>query len=128
MSFLPWGRNEDNTEGPVTRSEQRRREKAEQGVKAEGSPGSETESGSDIFEETQATPGIIMAPYDQENGTDGDGATKAVFNIKQECDPKKIKMWFQILENKMQFAQINAQWTKLQVLTTVLPPHLLTHI
>ena len=69
-----------------------------------------------------------MAPYDQENGTDGEGATKAVFNIKQECDPKKIKMWFQILENKMQFAQIKAQWTKLQVLTTVLPAELLTHI
>ena len=80
------------------------------------------------LEETRATPEIIMAPYDQENGTDGDGAMKAVFNIKQDCDPKKIKMWFQILENKMQFAQIKAQWTKLQVLTTVLPPHLLTHI
>ena len=80
------------------------------------------------LEETRATPEIIMAPYDQENGTDGDGAMKAVFNIKQDCDPKKIKMWFQILENKMQFAQIKAQWTKLQVLTTVLPSHLLTHI
>ena len=80
------------------------------------------------LEETRATPEINMAPYDQENGTDGEGATKAVFNIKQECDPKKIKMWFQILENKMQFAQIKAQWTKLQVLTTVLPAELLTHI
>ena len=127
MSFLPWGRNEDNTEGPVTRSEQKRREKAEQELKVEGSPGSETESNSDIFEDTRTTP-AIMAPYDQENGTDGEGATKAVFNIKQDCDPKKIKMWFQILENKMQFAQIKAQWTKLQVLTTVLPSHLLTHI
>ena len=78
--------------------------------------------------ETQATPKIIMAPYDQEDGTDGDGATKAMFDIRQECDPKKIKLWFQILENKMQFAQIHAQWTKLQVLTTVLPANLLTHI
>ena len=52
MSFLPWGRNEDTTERPVTRIEQKRREKAEQEVKAEGSPGSETETNSDIFEDT----------------------------------------------------------------------------
>ena len=126
MSFLPWGRNEDTSERPVTQSEQKRRVKAEQELK--GTFGSETESDGDNFEEAQDTPEIIMAPYDQENGTDGDGATKAVFNIKQECDPKKIKLWFQVLENKMQFAQINAQWTKLQVLTTVLPASLLTHI
>ena len=125
MSFLPWGKNEDNTEGPVTRSEQKRREKVEQRIKAAGS---EAEGDSDNFEEARDIIEINMAPYDQENGTDGEGATKAVFNIKQECDPKKIKMWFQILENKMQFAQIKAQWTKLQVLTTVLPAELLTHI
>ena len=143
MSFLPWGRNEESTDRPVTRSgqlteearelaaekaEQKKREKAEQKLKSEGPSHSETESGGDSFEEAQTTPEIIMAPYDEENGTDGDGATKAMFNIKLECDTKKIKLWFQVLENKMQFAQINAQWTKLQVLTTVLPPSLLTHI
>ena len=69
-----------------------------------------------------------MAPYDTENGTDGEGATKAMFHIKLECDTKKIKLWFQVLENKMQFAEIRAQWTKFQVLTTVLPASLLGHI
>ena len=69
-----------------------------------------------------------MAPYDKENGADGEGATKNMFNIRLECDTKKIKLWFQVLENKMQFAQIRAQWTKLQVLTTVLPANLLSHI
>ena len=69
-----------------------------------------------------------MAPYDTENGTDGEGATKTMFNIKLECDTRKIRLWFQVLENKMQFAQIRAQWTKLQVLTTVLPANLLGHI
>ena len=87
MSFLPWGRNE-NTERPVTRSEQKKREKAEQKLKSEGPSHSETESGGDSFEEAQTTPEIIMAPYDKENGTDGDGATKAMFNIKLECDAK----------------------------------------
>ena len=62
MSFLPWGRNEDNTERPVTRSEQKKREKAEQKLKSEGPSNSETESGGDSFEEAQTTPEIIMAP------------------------------------------------------------------
>ena len=69
-----------------------------------------------------------MAPYDQDNGTDGERATENMFDIRLECDTKKIKLWFQVLENKMQFAQIRAQWTKLQVLTTVLPANLLVHI
>ena len=29
-----------------------------------------------------------------------------MFNIRLECDTKKIKLWFQVLENKMQFAKI----------------------
>ena len=124
MSFLSWGKDEHNPERPVTRSVQKKLEKTEQRKAAD----SEAEGDSDNFEEARDIIEINMAPYDQENGTDGEGATKAVFNIKQECDPKKIRMWFQILENKMQFAQIKAQWTKLQVLTTVLPAELLTHI
>ena len=128
MSFLPWGRNEDNTERPVAQSEQKQCEKAEQKLKSEGPSNSGTESGGDSFEEAQTTPENNMAPYDMENGTDGEGATKTMFNIKLECDTKKIKLWFQVLENKMQFAQIKAQWTKLQVLTTVLPASLLGHI
>ena len=123
MSFLSWGKDEHNPERPVTRSVQKKLAKTEQRKAAD----SEAEGDSDNFEEARDIIEINMA-YDQENGTDGEGATKAVFNIKQECDPKKIKMWFQILENKMQFAQIKAQWTKLQVLTTVLPAELLTHI
>ena len=123
MSFLSWGKDEHNPERPVTRSVQKKLEKTEQRKAAD----SEAEGDSDNFEEARDIIEINMA-YDQENGTDGEGATKAVFNIKQECDPKKIRMWFQILENKMQFAQIKAQWTKLQVLTTVLPAELLTHI
>ena len=128
MSFLPWGRNEESTERPVTRSEQKKREKAEQKLKSEGPSHSETESGGDSFEEAQTTPENTMAPYDMENGQDGEGTTKAMFNIKLKCDTKKIKLWFQVLENKMQFAQIKAQFTKLQFLTTVLPASLLGHI
>ena len=143
MSFLHGGRNEEATDRAVTRSgqlteetrqlaaekaEERKRKKEEKGLKTEGPSTSETESGSDSFEEAQTTSEITMAPYDTENGTDGEGATKAMFNIKLECDTKKIKLWFQVLENKMQFAQIRAQWTKLQVLTTVLPANLLGHI
>ena len=86
------------------------------------------ESGESSIEDYPSTQETIMAPYDQENGTDGEGATKNMFNIRLECDTKKMKLWFQVLENKMQFAQIRAQWTKLQVLTTVLPANLLGHI
>ena len=143
MSFMNWGRNEEGTNRPVTRSgqlteearqlaaekaEERKRKKEEKRLKTEGPSHSDTESGGDSFEEAQTTPENTMAPYDMENGTDGEGATKTMFNIKLECDTKKIKLWFQVLENKMQFAQIKAQWTKLQVLTTVLPASLLGHI
>ena len=65
-----------------------------------------------------------MAQYDHDNRTDGEGATKNMFDIRLECDTRKIKLWFQVLENIMQFAQIHAQWTKLQGLPTVLPANL----
>ena len=42
----------------------------------------------------------------------------------------KIEMWFQILENKMAFLEIKSQWTKLQVLTSLLSttPKMLANI
>ena len=127
MSFLNWGRNEEGTDRPVTRSgqlteearqlaaekaQERKRKKEEKRLKLENPSHSGTESGGDSsFEEEQTTSEDNMAPYDKENGTDGEGATKTMFNIKLEWDTKKIKLWFQVLENKMQFAQIRAQWT-----------------
>ena len=147
MSFLGWGKTqEESTNKPVTcsgqlteearelataRAEERKRKKEEKRLKhqLEDLSLSETdESGESSIEDYLNTHETIMAPYDQENGTDGEGATKNMFNIRLECDTKKIKLWFQVLENKMQFAQIRAQWTKLQVLTTVLPANLLGHI
>ena len=146
MSFLSWGRSEEVTDRPVTcsgqlteearklaaeRAEEKKRKKEESKnrPKLENPSPSGTESGGDSsFEEAQTTSENNMAPYDTENGTDEEGATNTMFNIKLECDTKKIKLWFQVLENKMQFAQIRAQWTKLQVLTTVLPANLLGHI
>ena len=69
MSFLPWGRNEDTTERPVTRSEQKRCEKAEQELKSEGPSGSETESGGDSFEEAQTTPEITPTNKSESNSS-----------------------------------------------------------
>ena len=61
-----------------------------------------------------------MVNYDQENANDGEKAQKMLHTIKLECDTEKIEMWFQILENKMAFLEINSQWKKLQVLTSLL--------
>ena len=74
-------------------------------------------------------PGDIMAvEYDTANDRDGEGAEQKASNIKLQCNPKKLQMWFQILENKMQFCQIKSQWLKLQTLTSLLPTELLDHI
>ena len=147
MSFLGWGKtNEEVTDRPVTRSGQlteearqlateraaekkkKREEKRNKPKLEDLSPSGTEESGESSAEEYQNTSETNMAPYDQDDGMDGEGATKNVFNIRLEYDMKKIKLWFQVLENKMQFAQIRPQWTKLQVLTTVLPANLLGHI
>ena len=59
------------------------------------------ESGESNTEDYPSTSETNMAPYNQDNGTDGEGATKNMFNIRLECDTKKMKLWFQVLENKM---------------------------
>ena len=59
-----------------------------------------------------------MVDYDQENATDGENAQNMLHTIRLDCDPEKIGMWFQILENKMVFLEIKNQWTKRQVLTS----------
>ena len=61
-----------------------------------------------------------MANYDQENASDGENAHNMLHTVKLDCDTEKIEMWFQILENKMDFLEIKSQWTKLQVLTSLL--------
>ena len=61
-----------------------------------------------------------MVDYDQENASDGENAHNMLHTIKLDCDTEKIEMWFQILENKMDFLEIKSQWTKLQVLTSLL--------
>ena len=71
-----------------------------------------------------------MVNFDQENAIDGENAQKMLHTIKLHCDPSKIEMWFQILENKMAFLEIKSQCTKLQVLTSLLSttPKLLANI
>ena len=82
------------------------------------------------LEEEVTTDSSNMVNYDQENATDGENAQKMLHTIKLDCDPEKIEMWFQILENKMAFVEIKSQWTKLQVLTSLLSttPKMLANI
>ena len=72
------------------------------------------------FQKTDTTKFIKMVNYDQENASDGENAHNMLHTIKLDCDTEKIEMWFQILENKMAFLEIKSQWTKLQVLTSLL--------
>ena len=85
MSFLNWGKSEEVTDRPVTRSGQlteearklaaekaeekkRKKEEGKNRPKLENpSPSGTENSGDSSFEEEQTTPETNMAPYDKEN-------------------------------------------------------------
>ena len=59
--------------------------------------------------------------YDQENGTDDDGAIANARDVKLPFNKHDIRLWFSLIESKMQFARLKAQWSKRQVLVQLIP-------
>lgn len=62
-----------------------------------------------------------MVDYDTENGTDPNDVHTKASQIKLEYNAGHVEFWFNQLEAKMRFAGIQSQWTKLQVVITLIP-------
>ena len=70
-----------------------------------------------------AADAAIMAAFEDVNGVDNDKALSTALNLIKgfEWKPNNINFYFNQLETKMTTAGIKKNWTKFQVLTTVLP-------
>ena len=62
-----------------------------------------------------------MVAFDTENGTDPNDVHTKAAAIKLPYNDKNVEFWFTMLEAKMRFAGIQSQWTKLQVVITLIP-------
>ena len=66
---------------------------------------------------------ITMAVnYDQQNLDDDEGAIQNARDCKLPFNKNDIKLWFSLIESKMQFAGLKKQWSKRQVLVQLIPP------
>ena len=62
-----------------------------------------------------------MVAFDTQNEADAPDAVNKAATIKLEYNQKEIEFWFNQLEAMMKFSGVKHQWTKLQVLITLLP-------
>ena len=71
-----------------------------------------------------------MVDYDSENGTDTAGALQAAcVNLKgYEFSALDLKFYFNQVEIRMQANGVKKQWTKFQVLSTILPVHVVEEV
>ena len=63
----------------------------------------------------------IMVNYDQQNEDDDQGAIQNARDVKIPFNKNDIKLWFSLIESKMQFAGLKKQWSKKQVLIQLIP-------
>ena len=63
-----------------------------------------------------------MVNYDQKNEDDDAGAIANARDVKLPFNRHDIKLWFSLIESKMQFAGIKKQWSKRQILIQLIPP------
>ena len=75
-------------------------------------------------------PPPIMVDYDAEDGTDkADAMFKAITALKgYKWEPTDLNYYFNQVEIKMQTQGVLKQWTKLQVITTILPENVLSEL
>ena len=71
-----------------------------------------------------------MVNYDQENGADAAGSMQAaIVNLKGYVwNPSNLKFYFNQVEIKMKLSGVKKQFTKLQVLTTILPDEVMQEV
>ena len=63
-----------------------------------------------------------MVNYDKQNEDDDPGAIQNARDCKLPFNKHDIKLWFSLIESKMQFAGLKKQWSKRQVLIQLIPP------
>ena len=63
-----------------------------------------------------------MVNYDQQNEDDEPNAIQNARDCKLPFNKNDIKLWFSLIESKMQFAGLKKQWSKRQVLVQLIPP------
>ena len=73
---------------------------------------------SDILDASLET----MVNFDQQNEDDDANAFSNARDCKIPFNAHDIKLWFSLVESKMQFAGIKKQWSKRQVLVQLIPP------
>ena len=64
---------------------------------------------------------VRIVNYDQENADDDAGAIANARDVKLPFNKHDIKLWFSLVESKMQFAGIKKQWSKRQVVIQLIP-------
>ena len=70
----------------------------------------------------QAEDEIIMVNYDQQNEDDDAGAIANSRDVKLPFNKDNIRLWFSLIESRMQFAGLKKQWSKRQILIQLIPP------
>ena len=73
-------------------------------------------------EQETLEPADTMVNYDQKNEDDDAGAIANARDVKLPFNRHDIKLWFSLIESKMQFAGIKKQWSKRQILIQLIPP------
>ena len=63
-----------------------------------------------------------MVNYDQQNENDDEGAIQNARDVKLPFNKHDVKLWFSLVESKMQFAGLKNQWSKRQILVQLIPP------
>ena len=69
-----------------------------------------------------------MVAFDTQNKADAPEAVTKAATIKLEYNQKEIDFWFNQLEAMMKFRGVKHQWTKLQVLITLLPANVCSEV
>ena len=70
----------------------------------------------------------MTTPYDTADEADPTDVHSKAATIKLEFNVKEVKFWFQQLEAKMRFAGIKSQWTKMQIVVSILPVDIASEI
>ena len=57
-----------------------------------------------------------MVNYDQQNQADEESTFSNARDVRLPFNKHDVKLWFSLLESKMQFAGLKKQWSKRQIL------------
>ena len=72
-----------------------------------------------VHAENQA---VEMVNYNQQNQADEESTFSNARDVRLPFNKHDVKLWFSLLESKMQFAGLKKQWSKRQVLVQHISP------